>query len=162
MKKPVVLLSLVVLIGLIVFFGYQRMTQIPDIKPGELQLEKLSGIPVDLSFRGNRPVVIYFWSTTSNKFQKTLPDLKKVHAKYSHLVNFMLVSDESPTDIATFKSLQLLPFFMFRSTKSLSDYGIHTIPAVYFFDIKGNLISKKTGVLNESELETEIIRTLAR
>lgn len=162
MKKPAVLLSLIVLIGLIIFFGYQRMTQIPDIKPGELQLENLSGIPVDLNFRGDRPVVIYFWSTTSKKSQKTLPDLKNLYAKYGNQVNFMLVSDENSNDITTFKSLQMLPFFMFRSTKSISDYGIHTTPAVYFFDIKGNLISKKTGVLNATELETEIIRTLAR
>ena len=161
MKKAVILLSVLLFIGIIGFFGCQRMTQIPDIKPAELQLENLSGIPVDLSFRGNRPVVIYFWSTISGKFQKTLPDLKKVYAKYGNLVNFILVSDENSTDITTFKSLQMLPFLMFRSTKSLSDYGIDTIPAVYFFDIKGNLISKKTGVLNESELETEIIPILA-
>lgn len=156
MKKTAVLLLVIVLIGIIAFFGYQRMTQIPDIKPAELQLENLSGIPVDLSFRGNRPVVIYFWSTTSAKFQKTLPDLKNAYAKYGNQVNFMLVSDEDSNDITTFKSLQMLPFFMFRSTKSLSEYGIHSVPAIYFFDVKGKLISKKTGILNESELETEI------
>lgn len=160
MKKTAILFSVVVLISIIGFFGCQRMTQIPDIKPAELQLENLSGIPVDLSFMGDRPVVIYFWSTTSEESKKALPDLKNAYTKHGNQVNFMLVSDENSTDITTFKSLQMLPFFMFRSTKSISDYGIHNIPTVYFFDSKGNISSKKTGILSESELETEISQIL--
>jgi len=160
MKKSTLLLIGIVIIAAIAFYAYRKTAPIPDLALSQMNIEDLSGNPVNLTFKSNRPLVVLFWSTTSKNSQNTITALSKIQQKYGSQVNFILVSDEEANKITVYKSTNMLPFFFVRSIKPIDEYGIHHVPALYFFSADNKLLAKESGNINASNIESFITKTL--
>jgi|SRR6218665_278733 len=150
-------LLLTVAIG---YYGYHKLTSVPKIDLAKIELQSLSGIPLNLSYHNEKPLVVNFWATWCGPCREEFPAFNKAYAKYGDRVNFVMISDEDPEKITTFKSLGMYPFMFVRSVKSLDNYGINSIPLTYFYNAKGEQVGQKSGAITQSELENEIQKIL--
>ncbi|GEP50452.1 hypothetical protein FNO01nite_11240 [Flavobacterium noncentrifugens] len=156
MKKAWIFIIIAVL-GITGFYAWRKMAGAPDIRLENIALQNLSGLEIDLAQRNSqKPMIITFWSVSSKDSKDAFLLLKNAYAKHGSSINFMMVSDDEIEEITTFKMNYRLPFYFARSVKPLDDYNIYNLPTVYFFNAAGKLVSKKSGLLTQAEIETEI------
>lgn len=160
MKKAGILLALIALFAIIGYYVYQR-TQLPNITVDKIELQTFSGIPLSFTGHRDKPLIFHFYSTASKTSAVEFSAFKNPYAKFGSKITLIMVSDEEIEKATAFKANSMLPFYFLLSVKPVGDYGIHTLPATYFFNGSGKLISKKSGLLTESEIEAEIAKILA-
>jgi len=160
MKKAGILLGLIALFAVIGFYVYQR-TQLPDVNIDQIELQTFSGIPLNFAGRNDKPLILHFYSTASKTSTVEFSAFKNPYAKFGFKITMIMVSDEEIEKATAFKVNAMLPFYFLHSVKPVGDYGIHTLPATYFFNGKGKLISKKSGLMTEAEIEAEISKITA-
>lgn len=153
MKKAGILVAIIVVLAVVGWYSYYRNTNLPDIDPAKIEIQDLSGIPIKLADQHQRPAVIFFSRTSSSK---ELYAFKIAYSKYAAKINFVVISDEETEKITIFKTTSMSPFFFAHSVKPFGDYEMYKLPAIYFFNSSGTLVSKKSGSLTETEIETEI------
>lgn len=161
MNKKILWITGLVLIAAFGYYTYQKSTKIPEINLSEMPLENLSGIPLNLGYRSNKPFIVFFWETENDLSRKEFPIFNKAYNKYADRVNFVMISDEDPEKITTFKSLGMYSFIFARATKPLGDFDINSVPLTYFYNAEGKQVFQKLGAWSEKELENEIQKILS-
>ncbi len=117
-----------------------------DLKENKVELIK---------FRG-KPIVINYWATWCAPCVKEFPHFEKIKQQFGEDIHFIMISDESIQKIKLFSDSNPYTFNYLKSTKKLSEYGIHLRPTTFFYDSKGNLIIKHVNSLNSKQLKTLI------
>jgi len=112
-------------------------------------------------FRG-RPVVLNFWASWCPPCRQEMPEFDKVHGELGGEVAFLMVdtlwSGETVSDGANFVQDQGYGFPVYFDTKNqaAAAYGMSGIPATFFIDAQGNIVSNARGAISEAELRAGI------
>jgi thiol-disulfide isomerase/thioredoxin len=143
---------------LISAISYNFIVQ-PDVSLNQLKVSDLNGNKVNLTEFIGKPLVINYWATWCAPCIKEFPHFEELKKQAGENVNFIMISDESVEKINKFSMSKPYTFKYLKSEKDLEEYGIIARPTTYFYNSKGNLITKYTSNLDVSKL-TELIEMI--
>ncbi len=155
MKK---ILLCIVSILVVAFCSNAEETKAPDFA-----LKNPDGKVIKLSdFRG-KVVVLNFWGTWCPPCRQELPDFVRVYNNYRNkgmeILGIAVNSKESEVKAMIAEYKITYPVCM-GDPKVESLYGgIRAVPTTIIIDRKGNIVSRKIGIIREKEFE-EILKQL--
>jgi len=121
------------------------------------------GKDVKLSDLGGKPVVLNFWASWCPPCRDEMPEFDKAYKELGGEVQFMMVSltgsnGETVATASKFVADQGYGFPVYFDTKGQAAiaYGIRNIPATYFIDGNGKVVSSQVGSLSETALRRGI------
>ena len=118
-----------------------------------------AGSAVRLSdFRG-KPVVLNFWASWCPPCRKEMPDFDKAHRELGGEVMFMMVNcgDDAPDGMRFVQDLGYgFPVYFDTQDEGTTAYGVTGIPATFFINAEGSIVSNKVGSLSEAALRAGI------
>ncbi len=135
----------------------------PDIiktKAIDFKLKDLNGKELSLSDLKGKKVFLNFWATWCPPCRAEMPEIEKIYqeTKNSDLVIVAVEIGEPLNTVKTFIDSNKYNFkVLLDSDQSVSSqYGITAIPASYFIDAEGNIISKNVGAMNIDQMKAYI------
>jgi len=103
---------------------------------------------LDLSVYKGKRIVINYWATWCGPCIKEMPSIKRAEEileDYGY--TFLLVSDETISEISNFKNYSNFDFNFLKSIESYETLGIYSIPTSYIFDENGKIIETIVGAI---------------
>ena len=103
---------------------------------------------LDLSVYKGKRIVINYWATWCGPCIKEMPTIKRAEEileDYGYI--FLLVSDETISEISKFKNDRNFDFNFLKSIESYETLGIYSMPTSYIFDENGKIIETIVGAI---------------
>lgn len=103
---------------------------------------------LDLSVYKGKRIVINYWATWCGPCIKEMPSIKRAEEileDYGYI--FLLVSDETISEISNFKNYSNFNFNFLKSIESYETLGIYSMPTSYIFDENGKIIETIVGAI---------------
>ena len=133
-----------------------------DLAP-DFTVYSASGKAVKLSdFRG-KPVVLNFWASWCYYCKQEMPDFNEAYKKYKGSVQFLFVDwtdgdrETQAAGAAYLKSMGYsFPAYYDLNQDAVAKYGLTGIPATYYIDRQGRLVSGGIGATTKDALEQGI------
>ena len=128
------------------------------IAPDFLLLD-MEGNEVTLASFFGKPIILNFWASWCGPCKMEMPEIQKFYDKYGQEIHFLLVSVDDSLDAAkTFisDSGYTFPVYFDTNMECAYGYGVSGIPMTFFIDKEGNLISGKSGMISEDDLDRRI------
>jgi len=176
MKKKTILILAIALIYLLTvggFFLHGYLSRQADPEQGasaqaaDFTVYDLAGNPVKLSDYLGQPVVLNFWASWCGPCKSEMPDFDAAYAQYGDQVQFMMVNitdgmQETLESASAFiaGAGYSFPVFYDTSVEAATTYGVSAIPATYFIDEDGYIVSQNTGALTKEALDAGISKIL--
>ena len=121
------------------------------------------GNSVNLSdFRG-KPVVVNFWASWCGPCKSEMPAFETAYQVYGQDIHFLMVnltdgSRETVEGAAGFIDGQgyTFPLYFDTTYSAAIAYSVSAIPATYFIDADGHLVTQARGAISEAALEQAI------
>ena len=132
----------------------QAMQEAPDFT-----VTDENGSPVRLSDLRGKPVVLNFWATWCGYCVKEMPEFDKVHKELGGEAAFMLVNlrESAETGMAYVRAEGYgFPVYFDARGEAARACGVDGIPATFFIDARGNLVSSVQGAMDEKALRAGI------
>ena len=174
-KLIVTLLVLVILIGgaMILYRNMGQNVDLGQIVPTETVSQNLApdftvtdaeGNEVKLSdFRG-KGVVLNFWASWCGPCKSEMPHFQAAYEEYGEDVHFLMVNMSAGFGDTKAKAEAVLteggytfPVYYDTNGECAYGYGVTAIPMTFFIDRNGNLVSGKTGMISEADLQRRIL-----
>lgn len=121
------------------------------------------GNEVRLSDMRGKPCVLNFWASWCGPCQSEMPDFDSKYRELGDEINFMMVNltDGQRETVETAEACiadngYTFPIYFDSHSKAAYAYGVDTIPATYFIDAEGRLVSYANGALSAESLEQGI------
>ena len=122
------------------------------------------GNEVKLSdFRG-RGVVLNFWASWCGPCKSEMPHFQAAFEEYGGDVQFLMVNMSEAFGDSRADAEKLLqengytfPVYYDTNAECARGYGISGIPVTVFIDSDGNIVSYKTGMISEADLQRRIL-----
>ena len=109
-------------------------------------------------FRG-KPVVLNFWASWCGPCQSEMPAFEEKYQAYGEDIHFLMVNMASNFGDSRANAAGVLesggytfPVYYDDLGECAVGYGINAIPVTVFIDSNGNVVSMKTGAMNEADL----------
>jgi len=122
-----------------------------------------AGISVKLSDMGGRPVVLNFWASWCSPCRQEMPEFDKLHKELGGEIVFMMVdlTDGARETVATAEKFIRdsgygFPVYFDTQGRAADAYSIRSIPATFFIDGSGKVVSSQVGALSEAALRRGI------
>ena len=177
-KLIVTLLVLVIVIGggMLLYRSLGQNIDLGEAIPAESVPQNLApdftvtdadGNEVKLSdFRG-KGVVLNFWASWCGPCKSEMPHFQAAYEKYGEELHFLMVNmaeafGDPRSDAEGFlnESGYTFPVYYDTLTECAYGYGVTGIPMTFFIDKEGNLVSGKSGMISEADLERRILTIL--
>lgn len=151
-------LGAIIVISLVVVAYFKFVVQ-PDLTLEQIEVQNLQQENIALTNYIGKPTVVNYWATWCAPCLAELPYFEEVKQQFGADINFVMISDESFEKIIPFVKSKDYSFNFLKTPKKLTEYGIYSIPATYFYDSQGNLANSISGGLDVKTL-TEFINKL--
>ncbi len=175
-KLLVTVLSLVILIGGSVLLYRNLGDKIDPDRLGQttpaeaapdFTVTDAQGNAVRLSdFRG-QSAIVNFWASWCGPCQMEMPHFQAAYEAYGEEVAFLMVNLAEGFGDTRAKAEEMLtqggytfPVYYDTASECAITYGINAIPVTLFVDSEGKLVSSKSGMLSEADLERRILAIL--
>ena len=126
------------------------------------------GNSVSLSDMKGRPVIINFWASWCSPCRSEMPHFDKMYKEYGNEIQFMMVNLTGDSETVDTASSYIesegysFPVYYDTDGEGASAYSVYSIPATYFIDAEGNIVSQAQGALDESTLQKAIDQLLQK
>lgn len=121
------------------------------------------GNEVRLSDMRGKPCVLNFWASWCGPCQSEMPDFDSKYRELGDEINFMMVNltDGQRETVETAEACiaengYAFPIYFDSHSEAAYAYSVDTIPATYFIDAEGRLVSYANGALSAESLEQGI------
>ena len=177
-KLIVTILSLVILIGggMLLYRNLSGSVDLGEMMPSETAGENMApdftvtdadGNEVKLSdFRG-QGVVLNFWASWCGPCKSEMPHFQAAYEEYGDELHFLMVNmstnfGDSRADADGFliDGGYSFPVYYDTGAECAYGYGVTGIPMTFFIDKDGNIVSGKTGMISEADLQRRILTIL--
>lgn len=128
----------------------------PDITVYDAQ-----GKAVKLSSLQGKPVVLNVWASWCGPCKQEMPSFQAAYEKYDGQLQFMMVNLTGQDSMADAKALltetgYTFPVYYDTDNSAAQSYNTGSIPATFFVNKEGQLVTYAIGAINESVLEQGI------
>lgn len=109
-----------------------------------------------------KPMVINFWFSTCEPCKREMPALSAAAQKYADKVDFIGINpnDTQESAQAFLKKYNITYANYLDNGDQLAEAGVATLPATFFLDVNGTIISRHTGELTEADIEDQLLNNL--
>jgi len=121
------------------------------------------GNPVRLSGMRGKPVVLNFWASWCPPCRQEMPEFDKAHGELGDEIIFMMVdlTDGRRETVETASQFVRgqgygFPIYFDTQGKAADAYGIMNIPATFFIDGEGRIVSSHVGAMSGAALQAGI------
>jgi cytochrome c biogenesis protein CcmG/thiol:disulfide interchange protein DsbE len=166
MRRPTRLVGLLLplMATALVIAGCDQREGGPAVKKPapDFNFTALDGSRISLADLAARPVVLNFWASWCPACAMTAPNLQAIYEKYGGqgLLVVGVAGEDSEEDISK-KAKELgITYPVAISHKTAIDYRVRAIPATFFIDRDGQLISSLVGAREPAEFEAEVQKIL--
>jgi tetratricopeptide (TPR) repeat protein len=128
-------------------------------------LKSMDGRQVTLDSLKGKIVVINFWGIWCGWCVKEMPDLQKLHEKYSADADVAILTidnDDNPGDVPPWMKQRGFTFPVLFDDGYVTKVGVHGFPTTWFLDREGRKVFEKVGwsekLLEEFSWRVEAIR----
>ena len=133
----------------------------------DVNIVDAEGNAVKLSdFRG-KGVVLNFWASDCGYCIAEMPHFQAAFEEYGEDVHFLMVNMSEAFGDSREDAAKVLadggytfPVYYDDFAECAYGYGINAIPVTVFIDKDGNIVSYKTGMMNEADLQRRILTIL--
>ncbi len=144
----------------------QMVGDVKGIEAPDFSLLTLDGKKVKLSDYRGKAVLLNFWATWCPPCKVEMPwfvDLQKQYDKDGLVVLGVAMDDSEPGTIAKFASEMGVNYPVLLGTDKVSEaYGdVQYLPTTFFIGRNGAIVDKLTGLLDRSDIENDVKKTLA-
>ncbi len=122
-----------------------------------------NGVAHKLSDYRGKTVILNFWASWCGPCKSEMPDFNEAYKTYGEEINFLMVNltdgyAETMESALSFIKESGFSFPVYYDTRSEAAYAYNTssIPATYFIDSNGNLVTHNIGYLSATALESRI------
>jgi len=129
----------------------------------DFTVQDADGNEVKLSGMQGKPVVLNFWASWCPPCKEEMPGFNNAFGDFGDRVHFMMVclvdgSRETVETGAAYVEGQGygFPVYFDVTGEAMAAYGIRAIPATYFIDAEGYLVTRAESSIPESTLRTGI------
>ncbi|MFT6846205.1 MAG: thiol-disulfide isomerase/thioredoxin [Flavobacteriales bacterium] len=140
-KSTWLLLAALLIIG---GWFYQRYYIAPAITFDDIKVVNLQGHEVQLNI--DRPTVVSFFASWCPPCQQEIQWMNEAHNTMGDEFQFLIVSDEKVTKLLPFERAYQLPIL--QLTESRKTFGVYSIPTVFIFNKKGELVFNHVGLVD--------------
>ena len=134
-----------------------------DAAPG-FTVTDAEGNEVKLSdFRG-KGVVLNFWASWCGPCKSEMPHFQEAYEQYGEKVHFLMVNMSAAFGDTQADAEQVLadggytfPVYYDTKAECAYGYGITGIPVTVFIDADGMIVSYKTGMISQADLQRRIL-----
>lgn len=177
-KLLVTLLVLVILIGgaVLLYRNLQEDVDLDALTPTETVSENAApdftvtdaqGNEVKLSdFRG-KGVVLNFWASWCGPCKSEMPHFQAAYEQYGEEVHFLMVNmstafgdTQEEAEAVLTEGGYTFPVYYDTNAECAYGYSVSGIPMTFFIDKHGSIVSSKTGMIGEADLERRILTIL--
>ncbi|MBE6950647.1 MAG: TlpA family protein disulfide reductase [Ruminococcaceae bacterium] len=177
-KLIVTILVLVILIGgaVLLYRNLSGSVDIAEAIPTETISENLApeftvtdgeGNAVKLSdFRG-KGVVLNFWASWCGPCKSEMPHFQAAYEEYGDELHFLMVNMSDPfgdpradSDAFLTEGGYSFPVYYDTGAECAYGYGVTGIPMTFFIDAEGHIVSGKSGMISQADLERRILTIL--
>lgn len=127
--------------------GKNKVNKKESLKAVLTTLVDLNGKAVEISKYSEKKVFVNYWATWCAPCKEEMPSLlalQKMMLPENYV--FLLVSDESISQISEFKNKMNYDFIFLKSNKTFSSQGIYALPTTFVFNKKGEEKEKIVGI----------------
>ena len=122
-----------------------------------------SGSQIRLSNLKGKPVVLNFWASWCEPCKAEMSGFQEAYEKYGDQIHFMMVNmtdgeQETMETAMDYVSQQGYTFPVYYDSSSLAAifYGIESIPATFFIDAEGYLVTYANTMISAEQLQMGI------
>ncbi len=122
-----------------------------------------SGVAHKLSDFKGKPVILNFWASWCGPCKSEMPDFNEAYKTYGEEINFLMVNctdgySETVESAGGFikENGFTFPVYYDTSSEAAYAYNISSIPATYFIDSNGNVVTHNIGYLSAAALQSRI------
>lgn len=122
-----------------------------------------NGVAHKLSDYRGKPVILNFWASWCHPCKSEMPDFDEAYKNYFEEINFLMVNltdgyAETVESASAFIKESGFTFPVYYDTSSEAAYAYNTssIPATYFIDSDGALVTHNIGYLSVEALKNRI------
>lgn len=133
-------------------------------KAPDFTVFKIDGTEVSLSDMTGKGIVVNFWASWCPPCKAEMPDFEELYQKYGNEVNFMMVNmtDGYQETVKSGSSHveskgYTFPVYYDLYYSAARAYQVTSLPATYFIDKDGNLVTYAKGMINKNTLEKGIM-----
>jgi len=137
-----------IIVTLSLLLGLQSCSNPYSVNFKGLTLKTLDGKDVDLSDYEGKKIFLNFWATWCGPCRAELPSMAQAQQALGDDYVFLLVSDEAPETLISFKNKTRLPFTYLHKPTSIKMLGIFSIPQTYLINSKGEVVHDLSGAHN--------------
>jgi len=181
MKKLIILIIAVILVGISIYTvntynmsnaknkanlivkdtnNGKTTENIVKVKAIDFKLKDLDGKELSLSDLIGKKIFLNFWATWCPPCKSEMPEIEKLYqeTKDSDLIIVAVEIGEPLSTVKPFINNNKYNFKVLLDTDQsvASKYGISAIPASYFIDKSGNIVSKNLGAINLEQMKASI------
>lgn len=155
------IIGITIAIAVLIFIGYlfNKYAVAPQVDFEKIELADLDGNPVRLSSFQQPKLFINFFATWCGPCMQELPALEVAQQTLNDKFKFILVSDEPADRLKAFQAKTQNKFLVLRSTQSLQQYKIYSIPASYVLNEDREIVFKQVG--QEEWADKTMLKTLS-
>ena len=136
---------------------------VPQNLAPDFTVTDADGNEVKLSdFRG-KGVVLNFWASWCGPCKSEMPHFQAAYEQYGEELHFLMVNMSTAFGDSQSAAEQLLtengytfPVYYDTLTECAYGYGVTGIPMTFFIDKDGNLVSGKSGMISQADLQRRI------
>ena len=119
------------------------------------------GKPVKLSDMRGKPVVLNVWASWCGPCKQEMPGFQSAYEKYGSRLQFMMVNLTGQDKLEDAKALlaqtgYTFPVYYDTDNSAAMAYNTGSIPATFFVNKEGKLVTYAIGAITESVLEQGI------
>ena len=177
-KLIVTLLVLVIVIGggMLLYRNLGQNIDLGEMVPTESIAENAApgftvvdaqGNEVQLKDFQGKGVVLNFWASWCGPCKSEMPHFQAAYEEYGDELHFLMVNmstnfGDSRADADGFliDGGYSFPVYYDTGAECAYGYGVTGIPMTFFIDKNGNIVSGKTGMISEADLQRRILTIL--
>ena len=132
-----------------------------------LSAADLKGVAVQWDQYRGRIVLLDFWATWCAPCRKSMPELQKLHDRYSKdgfSVLGVSIDEGGPAKVKKFLAAKKYSYPIAldsEKTPTWEAYGVKGIPSAYLVDREGNVVAEWRGTVDPAQIESELKKLLS-
>jgi peroxiredoxin len=153
-KKTTYIILFTAIIAVAGLYFYNKYNVAPQIEISKLEIIDQDTVRFDFNTLKGKKVIVSFYASWCPNCIEELKLLNKVKPIKLANVEVVAVTDESLTELSTFKDQKGYPFTFLKLNNAFGNIGIASIPTTYLLNTKGEIVYNKVGYIDWEDEST--------